>query len=112
MTDTLSTIREVAAELRGLLDEYDAGLLTQAQNENDLAQARLTAWAKAKAGTAKLTVGDMERTIESDPDVSRLRSSGLVIDAGVKSLKERMHSLRQILSSLQSSARIEADLSR
>lgn len=124
--DPLSDIRRIAADLRIVLDEIEhwSGKVGNRQVPNsETGQLELVlgsegrwrkkynaAYAYAKTHGGRGSEGDRKQYAESQSFDEWAQYNA--DQTALKVARERAHSLRQILSSFQTAARVEADLSR
>lgn len=104
--EDLATIRDVAEELRGVLDLLDDQAHACALAESQSKKAYLVAHAESTTLHPERKVDEHKVAAESASfdEWSRFNTA----QYGLRALKERAHSLRQILSSYQTTARVEA----
>jgi vancomycin resistance protein YoaR len=107
---TVQEMSDVAAQLRDAIAEHDTVCAQLADAEKAHKRAYLKAHANSTAMHDYRKVKEHEVAAEeaSFDEWAELNA----LQYRLKALKESMHSLRQILSSFQTQARIEADFDR
>lgn len=109
---TISDMSEVAAELRAALVEHDEACVLIGHPVTGAARAYKQAYLKAHAAS---TTFHPERTVKGH-DVAAEEAAFEewaelnALEYRLKALKERMHSLRQVLSAFQTQVRVESNL--
>lgn len=126
MTTALDEITEVAAQLRDVLDEIESYAnragntwrVDRSTGEKRLVLGSEGRWKKAYNEAYQFALNASGRSSEND---RKQYAEAMAFDewaefnadqTALRIAKERAHSLRQILSSYQTAARVEADLAR
>lgn len=107
---TQQDMSEVAAELREAIAEHDAVCLRLGRAEAAYKQAYLKAHAASTTFHPDRKVKEHEVAAEEAAFEAWAELNAL--QYGQRALKERMHSLRQVLSAFQTQVRTERELAR
>lgn len=107
---TMLDMSEVAAELRTALAEHDQVCADVAEAAREHKKAYLSAHAASTTFHPERKVKEHEVAAEEASFDAWAKLNTL--EYRLKALKERMHSLRQVLSAFQTQARVEADFDR
>ena len=105
---TLQDMQEVAAELRGALGEHDQACVEFAASSIAHERAYLRAHASSSAFHPERKVKEHEVAAKESSFAEW--EAMFALEYRLKALKERMHSLRRVLSAFQTQARTEREM--